>query len=386
METLEIIKPTKIKDFVGNKLLIQKLIEIFKNKNYEKKFIGIVGPDGSGKTTICNIIFKNLDFEVLNISKENYSNKETLLTINNFIKNKTIDSFFNKKQKIVFFDDIDIISNIDRSIVSNLLSLKDDMKKYNIFIVITCNTRDEKKVNDFKKDIEIFKLTYPSIKDTYAYLINKDITNDLENLLKLVQYYRGSIRDIIMNLDIGNDNDPYKFMFKDMNNFEIITKIINNNITINTITNMVVDDSNMITFLLYENFLNEISNKDYTLKNHSKIIDYYIDSTTIETSIYETGNWNYMDVVNSLRILPIKIHITDKDKKYKDNKYRFSQILSKISHRNMLRKKINNYADINYINSDNIFMLTEATLIDETQKNNIDLSNFCTTYEKYFIL
>ncbi len=386
METLEIIKPTKIKDFVGNKILIQKLIEILKNKNYEKKFIGLVGPDGCGKTTLCNIIFKNLDFDVLNISKENYSTKESILTINNFIKNKTIDSFFNKKQKIIFFDDIDIICNIDRSIVSNLLSLLDDIKIYNIFVVITCNIRDDKKVTDFKKDIEIFKLTYPSIKDTYSYLVNKNITDDLENLLKLSQYYRGSIRDIIMNLNIGNDNDPYKFMFKDMNNFEIITKIFNNHITINTITNMIVDDSNMITFLLYENFLNEISNKNYTLDSHSKVIDYYIDSTTIETSIYETGNWNYMDVVNSLRILPIKIHFIDKDKKYKDNKYRFSQILSKISHRNMLRKKISNYSITNNINSENIYMLAEATLIDETQKNNIDLSNFCTTYEKYFIL
>jgi hypothetical protein len=88
--------------------------------------------------------------------------------------------------------------------------------------------------------------------------------------------------------------------------------------------------------------------------------------------------------MNMMRIMTILNILNDLERKktYKDIKYRFSQLLSKLSHKNIMNKKIRG------INS-NKFQIEELICIADKRnsskiKVSIDEQNFINTYDKYF--
>lgn len=395
-------KPQNLQEVVGNKIQIKRIKDILNNINYDKKIIGIVGPSACGKSIICDLIFKELDFNVLDISKkEQINSKELTQLITNFVNNRTIDSFFKTIKKIIFIDNIDILLSIDKGIISSITNCLEILKKNNIFIVLTCNINDEKKILDFKKEIEIIKVSYPSIKDTFVYILEifekEKYEIEGDKVLELVNQYRGNIREIILSLKDSNethDEVVKQNMFKDMNNFEIVKKLTGGNkYSIDDISSVLNDDTSMISFLLYENIADELyTNRDFKntsilynktfIKSYLSINDVYIQSCIIEDNMYKSRDWSNYNLMNIMRIMTILniLNNVEKKKTYKDIKYRFSQLLSKLSHKNIMNKKIRG------INS-NRFQIEELICIADkfdSSKVSVDEHNFINTYDKYF--
>ena len=395
-------KPKNLQEVVGNKIQIKRIKDILNNINYDKKIIGIVGPSACGKSIICDLIFKELDFNVLDISKkEQINSKELTQLITNFVNNRTIDSFFKTIKKIIFIDNIDILLSIDKGIISSITNCLEILKKNNIFIVLTCNINDEKKILDFKKEIEIIKVSYPSIKDTFVYILEifekEKYEIEGDKVLELVNQYRGNIREIILSLKDSNethDEVVKQNMFKDMNNFEIVKKLTGGNkYSIDDISSVLNDDTSMISFLLYENIADELyTNRDFKntsilynktfIKSYLSINDVYIQSCIIEDNMYKSRDWSNYNLMNIMRIMTILniLNNVEKKKTYKDIKYRFSQLLSKLSHKNIMNKKIRG------INS-NRFQIEELICIADkfdSSKVSVDEHNFINTYDKYF--
>lgn len=380
MELLEKITPKSSQDIVGNKMAIKKFMDILKSSSYCPKVIALVGPIGCGKSLICSLAFKELNMKVYDVST-----KETLKLASHYIVHRSIDSFLtDQPKKILFLDNIEILLATERSTMKMIDSCIPDLIRNNIFLVITSKPSEEKTLMaEFKKSIEIIKLTYPPIKDSFIYLSTVLEDEDEAKLLEIVKVQRGNIRDIILNL--GQSKEETKLMladreFKEYNNFEIIESFMANP-SWDSVTAILNNDSSMISYLLYENILEEVyKNREATatLKTYLKINEYLIKGNILEKYMQDTLNWTIYNAIQMIKIGGIYVSICDLNRKVtrKEFKYGFSQILSKLSHRNIMNKKM---VSIKVPTLDLINMIDHSII-----ELKDDCKQISVTYHKYF--
>ena len=388
MDLLERITPKKINEFVGNKLVVKNFQDLLHPTN-PAKVIGLTGPEGCGKTLLCNLMFDFYKFDVLHISKDNYTSKESLQSMINFISHRTIDSYFHAKKKIVFIDDLDVLVSVDRFVMSNIQTILPYLESTSVKLILVCNSNDDRKLFDFKKNCEIVKLGYPNTKDAYAYFLSLGLDLDEEELLHLVKYYRGNFRDIVLNIKYGNQHNFDKNIFKDMNNFEVIQKVFQEGCEFKNLKFLISDDVSVLSFLLYENLPDELFHNKLKaqLQDYTYVNDAFMNTCILENYIYDCGMWNIFDIINIIRILAITslMNKVESTKTYKPQKYRFSQALSKVSHRNMLRKRVKNLQEDIKLDPENLYLVADLNISKQQKlKPSSDLHNFVSTYEKYF--
>lgn len=409
MELFQYINPKTIDKFVSNKIQIKHINEFLtSSKENNKNSICIIGPDGSGKSTLCHLMFQKYNKQVLEIGKDNMVGNDIKQILQNFANNMTIDTILFKKEKIVFVDDIDILMNVDRNILSKLINLEKILKGKRIQLVMTCNINEERKINDYVKSIEVIKLTYPSYKDAYAYVMNcfdnHDIDHDPKRLLEISQKCKGNIREIVLNLETSShdlDEKTIQDSFKDLNNFEITKKILQRKYSKNDLQYFQQTDIGIIPYMLYENLPEELD-ANYKFKrgkNASSLIDHYkavnehfIDASILEEKAYSSLDWQFLSYSNVLKMNSIHtvLHSLEQKASIKDTKYRFSQMLSKASHKNILAKKVKEVS--NESNVSNMMIVNAADVHaqgyadknkNEKQLLSAEVTSIITTFEKY---
>jgi hypothetical protein len=406
MELLDKLRPKTLKKVVGNKIQISHFLEVLKDENFPRRIVLLIGPDGCGKSLITKLAVKECGFSPLDVQKEHQSSKELSQTIKTFISNKTIASFFDKNKKIIVLDNIDVLLTTDRNVMSIIEDVYDLLEKHKMFMIITCKSNEEKKIMDMKNKVEPIKINYPSIKDCFAHLSHMkdehEIDVDDDRLLTLVNKYKGSIRDVIMNLYLDDDEFESIAAFKDMTQFEVVKKLCRKHHTLDDILNFIKDDVGMVPYLLYENVVDEMYNnfdfrgsKNGLLKAYESINDCYIHSSQVEGHMYENTEWQFYELVQILKLYGVNATLQALKRKAcpKDVKYRFSQMISKISHKNIMNKKVksvlHNNAEISLVDAvyfaDKISKGKVATSSSKkSKKYDMDESNFITTYQKYF--
>jgi shikimate kinase len=406
MELLEKIKPTILKNIVGNKIQINFFLEVLKDENFSHKIILLVGPNGCGKTLISNLAFQELNFKVFDIQNEKHNLRELLNIITSFCNNRTIESFLNKNyRQCILLDNIDVLLATDRNIISLLENIYSCLEKNKIFLVITCKNNEEKKILELKNKIELIKINHPTIKDVFGYLSNKlDLLEiDDDTLLKLVNKYNGSIRDIILNIGSNDQYIEIKNSFKDLTQFEIIKKISSQTHSLDELMTLLKDDINMVSYLLYENIPNELytnydfkNSKTNIIKIYEKINQLYLYSSLFENYMYHNSQWTFYDLIQILKLHGTNIILNElhKKKTKKNIKYRYSQLISKLSHKNIMNKKIKGiYKNNNDISIYEMFVLSDKISVDNNintnglkrnKKYDLDECNFINTYQRYF--
>jgi Ni2+-binding GTPase involved in maturation of urease and hydrogenase len=382
MEKLELLKPSSLNGFCGNKYTIKCIEDILKKaKTNEKNIIGIIGPDGCGKTTLCHLLFKKYKYNVLEVGRDNLSNDDIKTVLNNFAKNNTIDSIMNKRQKIVFVDDIDILTNVDKLLLSKIIALNKLFTEKGIKMFITCNINDERKVHDNSKDIDIFKLYYPSFKDSYVYIMNvfdeQGVDYDSDVLLNICSKFRGNIRETVLNLSISSnelDSKHNERIFKDMNNFEVTKYILQGRAKWNDVEVMCRGDVGIIPHLMYENLPDELeanykvavrgkkgAQNTHVLDTYLKVNASFIDSFDFENSAFTSHDWTMLSYANYMKVHSIYNAINSIERKQttKDVKYRFSQMVSKMSHKNIMNKKMKAISTSSNTSNNSIIMASD---------------------------
>lgn len=381
--------PKTLSDFIGNKQVVSKILHAISSKH----IILLLGPPGSGKTTLVKLIIKENNYNVLSLCRSNIHH------IDSFIKNETIESFFDKRKKCVFIDDIDALLS-DKITMTTLLSMCKTIQSENIYLIMTCNINEEKKCTELKKICDVFKIQYPCCKDSFIYIMNifekENVQYDTEYLLKLCSKYNGCLREIIEQFFCGNDTTNMVSLFKNRNNFECITKLLQeNNITKYDERYLIDDDAILKSFLLFENIPDEIHYNRYpknminALCVYKDIIDKYIHITFLEKYMYVNHDWFLWEIIyilcfnNVVSIL--KQHPREKD----NNKHqlRLSQILSKTSHKQILNKRLKNAYD--GLTQENKLIMANDAVHNKTERErkkslNMDECNFINTYSKYF--
>jgi len=388
MEILEKLKPTKLKDVVGNRIQIKRIVEVLKNEAFESKIVLIIGPDGCGKSLISKLIFDDLNFNVLHVSA---NIKDIQAIITSFVSNKTIMSFFDKKRKIVFMDNIDILLTTERNVMSIIKDIYSLLEKHNVFLVATCKNNEEKKLLELKNKVEPIKINYPSIKDTFAFLSQaNDVYSlgfDEDELLSLVNKYRGSIRDVVIS--IGLKDNEYDGTFKDLTQFEIIKSIMRHNRNMSEIMNLLREDVSMVSFLLYENLPDEVwanFSKPELIEVYKRMNEWFVIADVLETFMYQSSDWSLYDYVHLLKLFGTSSLLEPliRNPVAKDVKYRFSQIISKVSHKNIMNKKAKGICNDAMLNRYELMLLANVTSASTAKKLGQDENNYVSTYLKYF--
>lgn len=376
--------PNKSKDFIGH----FKFINDFKSyinteQKSDNKIILCIGPSGIGKTTLLKLLFNELKFTHAELN----DNSNYIEFIDNYLNYKSIDSFFTKTNKLLFIDDLEIYINNDKNINNYLINLKN---KNSIPIVCVINKKYDRKVIDLKKKSKVFYLNKPSMIQTTQLLMDKltdkniEITKQkLENIKKIIKVYKNNVKLILINLDsiIMNkeikDNCYFDDKFNDSGLFDIVNDIFNKTYNINELSNIMHSDSNLITMLLHENLITELTTRRKIDKNditeiYSDILEDICCGDFIEKFVYSNNEWNLLNILYVLKNLKLNNKVNKYKIKENEVKNNFTQILTKYSIKCNFNKKKNNMfesLDINNSLFDNVVQ-NILYLID-----NIDINN-----------
>jgi len=401
MELLKYVTPDSVKTFAGSKLIIKSVREFLSQNQLNKWLLCLLGPDGCGKSTLVSLLLKDMNYEVLEIGKQSFNVQE----IKTFICNKTIESFTNKRNKAIFLDDIDILVSLDKMALSKLLGLQDMLSQQHIKVVMTCNINDERKISDHKKDIVIHKMYHPSIRDTYAYLMmcfdEHHVDYSPGELLHIVTKCKGSIRQTVMSL--GSTKDELiqradETGFKDMNSFEMTKKILERRSTPSELDCFMYSDTGVIPYMMYENIPDEID-ANYRLKRgkhqptlldiYEDINDTYINASLMEEKSFHLLDWSMHKYADILRVKRTALTLESLEKKATrvDVQYRFSQALSKMSHKNILAKKVRTVSTNANVSHAAILNATDQNVqsrnkLQPGMQQELSIQN---TYEKYLL-
>tara|TARA_Y100000389_G_C17461354_1_gene521972 strand:+ start:48 stop:1325 length:1278 start_codon:yes stop_codon:yes gene_type:complete len=378
--------PKKSKDLIGH----FKFTNDFKNymntdQKTENKIILCIGPSGIGKTSLLKLIFNELKFTHTELT--DYGNY--IEFIDNYLNYKSIDSFFTKTNKLLFIDDLEVYINNDKNINNYLINLEN---KNNIPIVCVVNKKYDRKIIDLKKKSKVFYLNKPSVIQTTQLLIdkltNKDIEitkQKLENIKKIIKVYKNNVKLILLNLDniIMNkeikQNCYFDDKFNDSGLFDIVNDIFNKPYNINELSNIIHGDSNLITMLLHENLITELTtrrkiDKDDITEIYSDILDDICNGDFIEKFVYSNNEWNLLNILYVLKNLKLNNKVNEYDIKENDVKNNFTQILTKYSIKcNFNKKKNNMFESLNINNS--LFDTTIQNILYIIDKIDIDNKN-----------
>lgn len=400
IELLDRITPKNIDQFVGNKIIVRNVRDFITHTKSKKNILCIIGPDGCGKTTLSRLIFLKENFKILDVGQEVLQGKDVKTLLLTFANNNTIDVYIEKKKKIVFVDDLDILTTNDKLFLSKLLSVNSRLMEKGIKVIITTNTRDEKKMNDQTKNIDLVKMYYPPIKDAYVHIMmtfdEHSVPYEAEALLKVVSKCKGNIRQAILSLESTNNELQQmsdETAFKDMNNFEMCKRILMKRYTKNELDILTFGDTGTFTYMIYENIPDEL---DASYKTKKELVEKYlqmnqafIDAAMFEDKAFQCLNWDLIVYSNVLKFGMTDHVLSSLDMKstLKDVRYRFSQLLSKNSHKNMMAKKIRTISSIANVSNQAVLNAADLYIRDVSTnvKNSCDEASVLSTYEKNFV-
>jgi hypothetical protein len=294
---------------------------------------------------------------------------------------------------------------LDKMILSKLFGLQDMLRQQQIKVVMTCNINEERKVTDHKKDIVIHKMYHPSIRDTYAYLMMCFDEHKVEyspgELLHIVTKCKGSIRQTVMSLQTSSEDlikRADETGFKDMNTFEITKKILERRFTSSELDCFMYSDTGVIPYMMYENFPDEVhtnykfkrgKNQCTLLDLYDDINNTYIDASLMEEKSFHLLDWNMHKYANILKVEKVALTLAPLDKKasHVDVQYRFSQALSKVSHKNILAKKVRAISTTANVSNTAVLNATDQNVqsrnkLQSSMQQELSIQN---TYEKYLL-
>jgi len=275
--------PKTIEDIMNNKKNINDIC-----KNIEKgikKNIYIMGKNGIGKKTVCNLILEKYKYKIINITHNDIINSTI---IDDILMNR----MYYKKEKYGLI--INKIENITLEREENtIINLCEINKKENIMdIMIISNDNYNKMNNEIKKLCIQYDFDDTTNKDI-IYIINKISKNENikysnENIINnIINYVNGNIRKLMCIL--------YDLYLTGLS----IQKNKNNNVIIDeSILRKVILNYEM---LRCNNNIYEITN--YLLNNYKSIDDalyyYEINKVLLSLMIYEKYRYKCKDVLVS---------------------------------------------------------------------------------------
>ena len=213
-------KPTKITDIIGNKDNIKNIIEwlkLVKIKKANNYILLLHGPPGIGKTTIINIILKELNFNIIEFNSSNLRKQKDIKDIiSKVLYYKNVMNMLNgsNKENVLILDEFDSMFTKSEkgggNELLNIIKKANDIKNKSRQLITTpiiCIYNDfrDSKLNEFKKYAIDIKFNKPSFFDLEIIIdniiLNEKIIIDIESKNKLINNSLYDIRRMIILLN-----------------------------------------------------------------------------------------------------------------------------------------------------------------------------------------
>lgn len=355
MELLNKHRPDKLDAIKNNYSQMYKLKQILTEKN--SGFHIIVGTISTGKTAIIDIINSNKDYDVLRIdSNINFQNTSIHNIITNFTSNNSITSFFIKpKKKVICIDDINIISHLEKQL-NNIINIA----KSKCLILSTVQIKEYSKLNEIKKCVkdlqtDVIFLNKISIQECLILIMNivekENLMNvNEDNVMKLIKQHSCDIRKIFNDYQYFFDDqillpssDKNQKDFYDKTLYDLTNKVLTSELNVYDDA-FFSNDIQMVSYILHENLPNRVfknSLSKSTIEDYIKLMNYLVINELIDNYCYANSQWNLLYYKNIYVYVNMNRMLCKTTTPQTNDPLTFTQILSNISSKTILQKKIN---------------------------------------------
>lgn len=326
----------KFKQFLGNYKPLNEFKEFLSNSSCS--CVLLIGENGTGKTTFYEMIVNNNKHDVLLLNDINFNEH----SVENFVQCKTITSFFNNLEKLIFIDDVDIIT-LPKTTLTLLQKLKSKCK-----IVLTVRKSEEKKINNTWKKlaqstIYLNRLDYKNCLQVVLRLVSESYDQsdfDIDKMLDLIKAQNCNISTIMMlietvqykneNIEVLDDNSDKV----NKNIYVVVEKLFHTKLSDKDIDNICLRDTSLLSSMVHENIIDTKMSVQDALDTY----DIFTYSDVIDKHIYTTCSWGINWIcLNKYRFTALN-NVMCKYPKQKNVK--FTQQLTKLSSQMNIKKKL----------------------------------------------
>lgn len=345
--------------FLGN-VENKKIMKSFMENVEEKDFMLIISPSGSGKTTFCKMHFDLYKdkYRVCSPSTDTIDNHKGLVDkVNNFLQSKDVSNVNAPQNRIIFFDDIDILFSLDRYANSFLQSLISRTK-----IIATCSSGEERKATELKKKCKlVVRLENPSIDLIKKRFGDKIPINSECNVGHIL---RSNISDL---------------KYFDKNIYQIVDSILKCNDGLRKLEKAISSDPSLISFMMYDNY-QKIIKMPKNWEAPQRISKVFCDTCILEDFSFKNNEWYLIEILNLIRCQTIRLEL-EKIKKqapFLNHEIQYTQITSRAAQHYSMNKKM---LSLNKFNYDNIALFSEVSFLKKSKLNLKDsFGSICNAY------
>ena len=183
-------RPSKLDDYIGNEHIKDK-VKIYLD-NEDVPHLLLVGPAGTGKTTLAKLIAANLDCDLLYL---NASDENNIETVREKIRSFSSSIGF-RKWRLVILDESDYMTSNAQAALRNLM----ETFSKNCRFILTCNYV-EKIIDPIQSRCQTFLVVPPSRKDVAVHvakiLTKETVSYTPEDLVTVINSGYPDIRRIL---------------------------------------------------------------------------------------------------------------------------------------------------------------------------------------------
>ena len=188
-------RPQNFLDLVGNEEARKLFVEWFSNWKKGVKPILLVGPPGTGKTTMANIAAKEFGYDLISLNASDVRNKTNIQEIlTPVLGNQTILG-----APMIFIDEVDGVHG--RGDYGGVEAIIKILKEPTVPIILAANSSTSDKMKNIKKVVKVIEIKPlpPRLLRLYLNKILKMENAKLSpgSLIKLISEARGDLRSMI---------------------------------------------------------------------------------------------------------------------------------------------------------------------------------------------
>ena len=324
------LKPKTIKDIIGHKPQINKIIKWLKNwKNEKFKALLLYGPAGIGKTSCAHIIPKQMKYEVIEKNSSDKRSAAAVKELTEIVETLPVFQFLKSCQsgRLLVLDEVDGLSAGDRGGVGEIKNL---IAKTCIPIICIANDMTGTKLTPLKKLCLKIEFRPPGPRDSIPALVKLFPKLTKNQITKIVMSTKGDIRHLFNMLQYGILNSRKDLVKADMDISNSVRYLINEKkLTIDQQKSLFYSNYDLTPFYIQELYLQYIK----SMKTATGASDTLSMVDTLEEQIIQNQQWQFINYIEHLTV-----NVARQKGQFNSPFMPFPQSLSKLSKTNKYKR------------------------------------------------
>lgn len=284
----------------------------------------LLGPTGCGKSTVVRTTASELGFDVVELNGT-ASLKQIEDELRDTQMTRTIESFFAKTKKLLFIDDLDVLTTSFPKLIASIVAWLTNASAAAAAlppVVFTIQAQEERRMADLKKHVQVIRLARPTTQSCLQYFMKQTEGTGVDDarLLELIKAHKHDLRAISMNLGqitptataavaaSPSPIDTLRSTFSDLTLYDIQNKVFAAPLSEEHLEELAFTDSKLLALLLYENVPVEMQKNrgikgtptQAIIRHLHHISQAYVDSDAMEHFTNVNVCWELTPIFNTL--------------------------------------------------------------------------------------